>query len=61
AADADLRRGDIIVGINRQTVRNADDAVDFCRKAKGDQILLQVWRRDGDLAGTRYISVDNKK
>jgi serine protease Do len=61
AADAGLQRGDIIIQINRQAVRNADDAVGFCRKAKGDQILLQVWRRDGDIAGTRYISVDNTK
>jgi serine protease Do len=61
AADAGLQRGDIIIQINRQTVHGADDAVDFCRKAKGDQILLQVWRRDGDIAGTRYISVDNTK
>jgi serine protease Do len=61
ADDAGLQRGDIIVEINRQAVRNADDAVDFCRNAKGDQILLQVWRRDDNLAGTLYISVDNKK
>jgi serine protease Do len=61
ADDAGLQRGDIIVEVNRHAVRSADEAVDLYRAAKGDQILLQVWRRDGDLAGTRYISVDNKK
>jgi serine protease Do len=61
AGDAGLLQGDVIIQIDRQAVRNAGDAVDFCRKAKGDQILLQVWRHDDDLAGTRYISVDNTK
>jgi S1-C subfamily serine protease len=61
AGDAGLLQGDVIIQIDRQAVRNADDAVEFCRKAKGGQILLQVWRRDDDLAGTRYISVDNSK
>ncbi|MGD1087708.1 MAG: DegQ family serine endoprotease [Verrucomicrobiota bacterium] len=61
SAEAGLQRGDVIVEINRQPVSDADDAVKLCTKAKGDQILLKIWRRDGDLAGTRYLSVDNTK
>jgi len=61
SADAGLRPNDIIVEINRQPVDNSDDAVRLCKTAKGDQILLKVWRRFGDLGGTRYLSVDNTK
>ena len=61
SAEAGLQRGDVIVEINRQPVNNADDAVKFCRQAKGDQILLKFWRRIGDFAGTHYLSVDNTK
>ena len=59
SADAGLQPDDVIVEINRQPVSDADDAVKLCTGAKGDQILLKIWRRDGDLAGTRYLSVDN--
>jgi serine protease Do len=61
SAEAGLQRGDVIVEINRQLVRNAADAVRLGRQAKGDQILLRVWRRDGDFAGTHYLTVNNTK
>ncbi len=61
AAEAGLQRGDVIVEINRRPVNNASDAVRLGRQAKGDQILLKVWHRDGDMAGTHYLSVDNTK
>jgi serine protease Do len=61
SAETGLQRGDVIVEINRQPVSDADDAVKLCTKAKSDQILLKIWRRTGDLAGTRYLSVDNTK
>jgi serine protease Do len=61
AADAGLRRYNLIVEINRQPVRNAGDAVQLGRQAKGNQILLKVWRREGNFAGTQFISVDNTK
>jgi C-terminal processing protease CtpA/Prc len=51
----------VIVEINRQPVSNADDAVRLGRQAKGDQILLKIWRRQGDLAGTQFLSVDNTR
>jgi serine protease Do len=61
SAEAGLKQGDVILEINRQSVNNADDAVKLCKQAKGDQILLKVWRRNDNLSGTRYLSVDNTK
>jgi serine protease Do len=59
AADAGLQRNDVIVEINRQPVSDANGAVKLCKQAKGARILLKIWRRTGDLAGTQYLSVDN--
>ena len=59
SAEAGLQRGDVIVEINHQPVKNAEDAVRLGRHARGDQILLKVWHREGDVAGTRFLSVDN--
>ena len=61
SADAGLQQGDVIVEINRQPASNANEVVRLCTQAKGDQILLKVWRRAGRIAGTTYLSVDNTK
>jgi serine protease Do len=61
SAEAGLQKGDVIVEINHQPVRDSDDAVKLGQQATGDQILLKIWRRTGDLGGTRYLSVDNTK
>jgi serine protease Do len=61
SANAGLLPNDLIVEINRSPVKNADDAVRLCKSAKGDQILVKVWRRMGEFGGTRFISVDNTK
>lgn len=62
SAEAGLQPGDVILSIDRQPVRNAEDAVELSEKAKGDTILLQVWSRgSGGLAGTRWVTVKNKK
>ena len=61
AAEAGLRPNDLIVEINRQPVNNSDEAVRLCKAARSGQILVKVWRRFGDFAGTRYLSVDNTK
>jgi serine protease Do len=61
SADAGLQYGDVIMEINRQPVSNSSDAVKLGRQAKGDQILLKIWRRQGNLAGTCYLSVDNTR
>jgi len=61
SADAGLQPNDLIVEINRQPVTSADDAVRLCKAARGEHILVKIWRRNGDFAGTRYLSVDNTK
>jgi serine protease Do len=61
AADAGLRPNDVILEINQQPVSDADDAVKLCNEAKGDHILLRIWRREGGMATTMFISVDNTK
>jgi serine protease Do len=61
SAEAGLQIGDLIVEINRQPVRNAEDAKRLGLQAKGRQILLKIWRREGSFAGTRFLSVDNTK
>jgi serine protease Do len=57
SAEAGLRQGDVILEINRQPVRNADDAVDLSRKAKGELTLLRVWRN----GGSSFLTVENAK
>jgi serine protease Do len=59
AAEAGLRRGDVILEINRQITGDAETAVKLCEQAKGKSILVRVWRREGDLDGTRWLTVDN--
>ena len=62
ASEAGLRTGDVILEIDRQPVRNADDAVALSQKAKGERVLLRVWSNaGGGQGGTRYIVVDSAK
>ena len=61
SADAGLQQNDLIVEINRQPVTGAADAVRLCKAARGEHILVKIWRRTGDSAGTRFLSVDNAK
>ncbi len=61
SAAAGLQANDLIVEINRQPVASADDAVRLCKAARGEHILVKIWRRMGQFAGTRYLSVDNTK
>jgi serine protease Do len=61
AADAGLQKNDVLVEINRKPVTDSDSAVKLCEQAKGDQILLKIWRLDGDRGGTHYLSVSNVK
>ena len=61
SAEAGLQKGDVIVEIDRHPVTDADSAINLCKQARGDQILVKIWRRNGDMGGTRYLSVDNTK
>jgi S1-C subfamily serine protease len=61
-AQAGLRQNDIITEINRHPVTNSDDAVKYCKDAKGDQILVKIWRRDrSGGVFTQYLTVDNTR
>ena len=61
AADAGLRPYDLILEINRQPVGKRDDAIRLCKNARTGQMLIKIWRRSGDAASTRYLSVDNTR
>jgi serine protease Do len=61
SADAGLQVNDIIVEINHQPVTSAEDAKRLCKAARGEHILVKIWRRNGDFAGTHFLSVDNTK
>ena len=61
AYKAGLRAGQVIQGIDRTPVASADEAVKLSDKAKGEQVLLRVWSREGDSSGSRFITVDNTK
>ena len=61
SAEAGLLANDLIVEINRQPVASAADAVRVCKAARGEHILIKIWRRNGNFAGTRFLSVDNTK
>jgi serine protease Do len=61
AAEAQLQKSDVILEINHQPVADSDAAIKLCKQANGDQILLKVWRRDGPIAVTLWIGVDNTK
>src|SRR5690606_30450106 len=54
AAVAGLQPGDVIMEINRQPVKNADDAIRLTENAVSKQTLLRVWSQ----RGPRYVVVD---
>ncbi|RME93220.1 MAG: DegQ family serine endoprotease [Verrucomicrobia bacterium] len=57
AAQDGLRPGDVILSINRQPVRDADDAIRLSRQIEGDSVLLRVWSR----GGVRFLVVDKDR
>ena len=61
AEEAGLKAGDVILEINRQAVHDVDSAVELCKEAKGDRLLLRVWSSSGGIGGTHYIVVNNRK
>jgi serine protease Do len=54
AEEAGLSAGDVLVEVNRQTVRSASEAVDRLRDAPKEGILLLVWSGDT----THYVHLD---
>jgi serine protease Do len=59
ASPIPLRQGDVVLELDHQPVRSADDAVRLSEKAKGDQILLRIWSASG--GGKQFVVVDNRK
>ena len=63
--EAGLRRGDIILEINRETVANAKEAERLCKAARTEQIVVKIWHpesREGEIVGrVRFLSVDNTR
>jgi serine protease Do len=60
AYEAGLRPGDVIVEINHEPVRNAEDAVAKTKQIQGNETLLKVWTKGGagGQGGTRYLTVN---
>jgi serine protease Do len=54
AAEAGLKLGDVIENINREPVKNADDAIQLTTNTSSKRTLVRVW----DNGGSRYIVVD---
>lgn len=52
-----LREGDVVLGLNRQRVRSADEAVKLSEEIEGPKVLVRVWRE----GNSRYIVVDESK
>jgi serine protease Do len=57
SAEAGIRQGDVIQEIDRQPVKGAEDAVKLSDSAKGDHVVVRVWRQGGSF----FITVDNTK
>jgi serine protease Do len=57
AAEAGLKQGDIIQEINRQPVKNAEEAVKMTEHPKDKVTLLRIWSN----GGSRFVVVDESK
>ena len=54
AYEAGLRTGDVITELNRQPVKNAQDAITDTEKPTSSQTLVKVWTK----GGSHYLTVD---
>lgn len=57
AYEAGLRRGDVILEINRESVSGAEQAIELSKNLRDDVTLLRIWSR----GGSRYLVVDEGK
>ena len=55
AYEAGLREGDVILEINHQPVKNAQDAVNLTAKPTGGETLVKVWSH----GGSHYLTVND--
>jgi serine protease Do len=56
AYEAGIRTGDLILEINREPIKNAQDAVKDTAKPMGNEILVKIWGQ----GGIHYISVPDR-
>jgi len=61
AADAGLKEGDVVLEINRQPVKSAEDAVRLTSNAMDKITLLRVWSKNSGQSGSHYLVVDESK
>ena len=54
AREAGLKPGDVIIEINRQPVKSAEDAVKLSENPKDKTTLLRIWSN----GGSRYVVID---
>ncbi|MBV8418221.1 MAG: PDZ domain-containing protein, partial [Verrucomicrobia bacterium] len=54
AYEAGLRAGDVITELNRQPVKNAQDAIADTERSTSNQTLVKVWTK----GGSHYVTVD---
>ena len=57
SAKQGLREGDVILELDRQPVKNAEDAVRLSEEIKGPKVTVRIWRE----GRSRYIVVDEAK
>ncbi len=57
AAKAGLRKGDVILEIDRKKVASTKDAIEQSDSVEGDQILLQIWSQGAN----RFLVVDEAR
>jgi len=58
AGTAGVSEGSVIVEVNRQPVRNAEEARAAARNAKGGRLLLRIWSTQGGSGNTRYLLIE---
>jgi len=58
AGEAGVSEGSVIVEVNRQPVRSAEEARTAARDAKGGRLLLRIWSSEGGIGGTRYLLIE---
>jgi serine protease Do len=54
SAQQGLREGDVILELDRQAVKNADDAIKLSEKIQGPKITLRIWRE----GQSRFMVID---
>jgi serine protease Do len=57
AAEAGLKQGDVILEINKEAVKNSEEAVRLTERPKDKTTLLKVWSK----GNTRFVVVDETK